>query len=85
MGDADWYRQQPSREGLMTWRHVGTGVFVLVMITGCPSEFGKGGRVNKAVGQDVKELIHEDCPEPVFLRFCSDGRESTPECIEACG
>ncbi len=69
----------------MRWSLVATGLFALVMSTGCPSEFGRDGRVNKAVRQDAKELIPEDCPEPVFLRFCSDGRESTPECIEACG
>jgi hypothetical protein len=70
----------------MRWRHVvGTGLFTLVMSTGCPSEFGRDGRVNKAVGKDVKEFIPEDCPVPIFQKYCSDGRDNTPECIRECG
>ena len=69
----------------MRWSLVATGLFALTMMTGCPSEFGRDGRVNKAIRRDAKELIPEDCPKDVFRKFCSDGRENTPECIEECG
>jgi len=69
----------------MRWRHVGTVLFALVMSTGCPSEFGRDGRINKAVRQDAQGLILDDCPEEIFQKFCGDGRENTPECIEECG
>jgi hypothetical protein len=50
---------------------------------GLPSEFGKDGRVNKAVHKDVQELL-EECDPVIFDAWCSYGRETTPECIEAC-
>jgi len=69
----------------MRWSVVATGLFALVMSTGCPSEFGRDGRINKAVRRDSKELLQNDCPRAIFLEFCSNGREDTPECIEECG
>ena len=69
----------------MRWRHIATGLFSLTMMTGCPSEFGRDGRVNKAVQKDAKELIQYECPEDIFEEHCSEGRENTPECLKECG
>jgi hypothetical protein len=64
--------------------HAGVGVLALMM-TGCPSEFGKDGRVDKAVRQDSEELVQKHCPQDKFDRYCSEGREHTPECLQECG
>ncbi len=64
--------------------YFGSLVTVVVMLLGCPSEFGKDGRVNKAVHKDSLELVREECDPVVFDEWCDGGRENTPECIEAC-
>jgi hypothetical protein len=69
----------------MRWRHAGTAVVVLTMMTGCPSEFGRDGRVAKAVHQDSLELVRKHCDEQTRKKYCSGGRENTPECIRECG
>jgi hypothetical protein len=68
----------------MRWRHSLTGMLALTVLVGCPSEFGKDGRVNKAVRQDTLELVRKYCTQDKFNRYCSHGRENTPECIEEC-
>jgi hypothetical protein len=57
---------------------------VLMLMLGCPSEFGKDGRVNKAVHKDAVELLREECDPAIFRVWCENGRENTPECIEKC-
>jgi len=57
----------------------------LILMTGCPSEFGKDGRVNKAVHKDAVELLLEECDTQIFDIWCDNGRENTPECIAKCG
>ncbi len=69
----------------MRWYHTGAGMLALMMMAGCPTEFGKDGRVNKAVRKDSLELVKKVCPESTFRAWCSDGRENTPECIRECG
>jgi hypothetical protein len=69
----------------MHWRHAGTGMLALMVMTGCPSEFGKDGRINKAVRQDMLELVRKHCSQDTFTRYCSGGREHTPECLKECG
>jgi hypothetical protein len=56
-----------------------------MVMTGCPSEFGKDGRINKAVRQDTLELVRKHCSQDTFNRYCSGGREHTPECLKECG
>jgi hypothetical protein len=68
----------------MHWRHVRMGVLALMM-TGCPSEFGKDGRVNKAVRKDSLELVKEYCSTEVYKRYCEGGRERTQQCRDKCG
>ncbi len=68
----------------MRWRFVRAAMLALMM-TGCPSEFGKDGRIDKAVHQDTLELVRKNCSQDKFDRYCSDGREHTPECLRECG
>ncbi len=69
----------------MRWYQAGVGIAARMLMTGCPSEFGKDGRVNKAVGKDVIERLRDECDPKAFAQWCDNGRENTPECIEACG
>jgi hypothetical protein len=52
-------------------------------LTGCPSEFGKDGRVAKAVHKDSMELVIKRCSTEKIEEVCGNGRESTPVC-KAC-
>jgi hypothetical protein len=54
-------------------------------LTGCPSEFGRDGRVNKASHQDTLNLVRKYCDRATYEAFCSNGREKTDPCIEECG
>ena len=58
---------------------------VLMLMTGCPTEFGKDGRVNEAVRDDALELARKRCDEATRRKFCDGGRQNTPECIRECG
>jgi hypothetical protein len=69
----------------MQWLRAGTGTLALMILTGCPSEFGREGRVAKAVHNDSLELVRKYCSEKDYKTFCEGGREHTPECIDKCG
>ncbi len=59
------------------------GVLAVLMMSGCPSEFGREGRVSKAVGKDAAELTTTRCSEEEIEEVCAKGKEHTPEC-QAC-
>lgn len=50
-----WYGPPRLAGGLMRWLQVNAVVLVAVALAGCPSEFGKDGRIGKAVEKDVNE------------------------------
>jgi len=54
-------------------------LLTLLMMSGCPSEFGRSGRIDQAMEQDLK-VMPGDCP-PGKHRLPSDC--SGPEC-ESC-
>ena len=54
-------------------------------MTGCPTEFGKEGRVNKAVRQDALELVKKHCSKADYEEFCGGTKKGTQECLDACG
>jgi hypothetical protein len=60
------------------------GVLALMMVTGCPSEFGKDGRVSKAVRRDALELVQKRCAEDEFWQVCH-GPNRNPERCRECG
>ena len=55
-----------------------------MVMTGCPSEFGKNGRVAKAVHDDSMEVVRHVCPKDTYDRYCSGGRENTEDCLREC-
>jgi hypothetical protein len=52
----------------MRWLHVAVAVLSVLAISGCPSEFGKEGRVDKAVHKDTQEHL-------LFITGCSETRK----------
>ena len=69
----------------MRWRTAGLCALSLVTMTGCPEEFGKEGRVQRAVHQDVMELSRKHCSKDDLATFCGGAKKNSPECILACG
>jgi hypothetical protein len=53
--------------------------------TGCPSEFGRNGRIAKAVHKDSQErLIIKRCSDDLRKEVCGHGQENSDACRE-CG
>jgi hypothetical protein len=55
-------------------------VLSITATTGCPSEFGKDGRVAKAIHADSQELVIRRCSQEKIEEVCGNGKENTPEC-----
>jgi hypothetical protein len=49
-------------------------------LTGCPSEFGREGRIAKAMHRDTMELVIKRCSAEKIEEVCGNGKENTPEC-----
>ncbi len=66
-----------------------SGVVVLsvMAMTGCPSEFGKDGRVAKAVHKDSEENLLElkQCSDAWKQEVCGDGPHRNRAECEKCG
>lgn len=74
-----------SREGLMRWLRAGVVVLSVTTTTGCPSEFGKEGRVAKAVHADSQDQLSiTRCSDVERKRVCGPGKENSDEC-RRCG
>jgi hypothetical protein len=56
------------------------GALSLMALTGCPSEFGREGRIAKAVHKDTMELVIERCSPEKIEEVCGNGKGDTPEC-----
>lgn len=69
----------------MRWRIAGGCALSLVVMTGCPEDFGKEGTIDRAIHRDALELIQKHCSTREYERFCAGGRDKTAECIQACG
>ncbi len=67
----------------MRWFQAAVGLLLVLVLAGCPSEFGKEGRVSKAVGKDAAELATPQCSEEEIEEVCGNDQEHTPEC-KAC-
>lgn len=66
----------------MRWLQVGVAVLAVTAMSGCPSEFGKDGRVNKAVHKDTQEhfLYITRCDERWEEKVCAPGKENSDDC-----
>ncbi|XXF78912.1 hypothetical protein P2318_03895 [Myxococcaceae bacterium GXIMD 01537] len=69
----------------MRWRNTGLSALSLVALTSCPEEFGKEGRVHRAVHEDVMEFLEKSCSVEEAEKHCSRGRERSEECLRVCG
>jgi hypothetical protein len=69
----------------MRWRYARASMLILMVMTGCPSEFGKDGRVSKAVHNDSLELVRKHCSKAQEDQFCGGYKKDTQECHEHCG
>jgi hypothetical protein len=49
-----------------------------------PSEFGKDGRIAKAIHQDTVDMAIKGCSERRRAEVCSSGKEFSKECQD-CG
>ncbi|MBN1208401.1 MAG: hypothetical protein JXB05_26305 [Myxococcaceae bacterium] len=66
----------------MRWIQV-VGALSVMALSGCPSEFGKDGRVNKAVRQDSQEhlLFITGCEQRRYEEVCGPGKWDSEECL----
>ncbi|SEM98954.1 MULTISPECIES: hypothetical protein [Stigmatella] len=69
----------------MSWLRAGSCVVVLMALTDCPSEFGKEGRISKAVHKDTKgQLVIKRCAEGRRKEVC-EGPYRDPDKCRECG
>lgn len=68
----------------MRWRTICVCAVSLVAMTGCPEEFGKYGRINKAIHKDLMERLQKKCTRAQIDEFCAD-EEQLEECLKWCG
>jgi hypothetical protein len=69
----------------MRWLHVAVGILSALALTGCPSEFGKDGRVAKAAHQDAQDQIGiVGCSEQYKHKVCDAPHRDEKECLK-CG
>jgi hypothetical protein len=69
----------------MRWCHAGMMLFAALTLAGCPSEFGRHGRVANAVHQDTLELVQKDCSPAELKKFCEGDKKNSQECRDECG
>jgi hypothetical protein len=71
----------------MRWLQVAVAVLSFMAMTGCPSEFGKDGRVNKAVHNDTRANMLEltSCSPARKLEVCSNGPNKDRDACKKCG
>jgi hypothetical protein len=69
----------------MNCRSAAPGLLGLFLLTGCPSEFGKDGRVSKAIHQDTQGLVIKQCSDKRRREVCGGGKENTDQCRRECG
>ncbi len=69
----------------MRWLPAAVAVLSVLAMTGCPSEFGKGGRIDKAVERDVRsQLGVVGCTEQRKHEVCDGPNRDYDKC-QACG
>ncbi len=70
----------------MRWFQVNAVVLAAVALAGCPSEFGKDGRIDKAVEKDVREKLEglPVCSEEYTEEVCYGLNQDEAEC-KRCG
>lgn len=67
----------------MRW-FVGLTVLVAMVMMGCPSEFGREGRIEEAVLKDETENSFTPCSPAEIDQVCGDGKTQSLDC-KRCG
>ena len=69
----------------MRWLQAAVLVLSVLAMIGCPSEFGKDGRLNKAAHKDVQEqLVIKRCSDAYKEKVCKSPQRNEQKCLE-CG
>jgi len=68
----------------MRWLQATLGLLALQLAMGCPSEFGREGRIDKAVHKDSMEIVRKNCSDEERKAVCGPGQERSEACLE-CG
>ncbi len=68
----------------MRWRTCWLCVLSLVVLTGCPEDFGIDGQMDQAVRKDMLESIPKQCTEKELRKYCGPGKPAE-ECRKKCG
>lgn len=69
----------------MRWRTAGLCALSLVAMTSCADDFAMGGRIDRAVYQDMLELHRKECSKTELDKFCRGKKLNSQECIRVCG
>jgi hypothetical protein len=68
----------------MRWFQAAVAILSVLVMTGCPSEFGKDGRVSKAVHKDAREQLGlTGCSDRYRWEVC-EGPNKDPQKCQAC-
>jgi hypothetical protein len=69
----------------MRWMSAGLYALCVLGMTGCPETYRRGGRLDRAMRQDMKEqLVPHTCSEDVWNRVCEEGDKLDEECLREC-
>ena len=69
----------------MRWMTAGLCALCLVGVTGCPETYRKGGRVDRAMRQDMKDqLVPHTCEERLWRLVCESGEKLDEDCLQVC-
>jgi hypothetical protein len=68
----------------MRWQTALRWGLSVTVLTGCPHAVGREGFINRAVRADVKDRTGGQCPDTIFMNFCSGGRHQTEKCLAEC-
>jgi hypothetical protein len=69
----------------MRWPQVGVIILAVMAIIGCPSEFGREGRIAKAVRQDALELVRRRCDAKELWEACKGPNKDPVQCQKCDG
>lgn len=64
----------------MRWLHTAVVMLAVLPVLGCPSEFGKDGRIGKAAHKDTADMTIKRCSQAKIDEVCGNGKQNTPEC-----
>ncbi len=60
-------------------------VLAAVVLSGCPTEFGKDGRIDKATAKDTAEMFLTRCSQARIEEVCGNGKSESEECKQCRG